>query len=269
MRLRQLSVVRIVLAAAPIVACNIAVITLAGAGPLSTLVRAASSLALYAGYVRLIERRPLDELARTRAVPEFARGLALGAALFSVTIAILCLLGVCTVEAAGDVASTANVLAGAIAAAVIEELLLRAIFFRLVERSLGTWIALALSAALFGVLHAFNVGATVVSTIAIALEAGVLLAAAFALTRRLWLPFGLHAAWNFTEGGIFGASISGGQPRGLLTSQLSGPELLTGGSFGPEASVVAVVVCLAAGITLLALAHRRGQFLPPRWRRPA
>jgi membrane protease YdiL (CAAX protease family) len=67
----------------------------------------------------------------------------------------------------------------------------------------------ALAAAIFGLVHALNPGATVVSTAAIAIEGGLLLAAAYALIRNLWLPIGLHFGWNFTEGGIFGASVSG------------------------------------------------------------
>ncbi len=96
---------------------------------------------------------------------------------------------------------------------------MRGVLFRIVEESLGSWIALALSAALFGALHAFNPGATLTSSIAIALEAGVLLAAVFMVTRRLWMVIGLHTAWNFTEGGVFGASVSGGDAHGMLASQ--------------------------------------------------
>ena len=56
------------------------------------------------------------------------------------------------------------------------------------------------------------------------------------LTRRLWLPIGLHAAWNFTEGGLFGASVSGTAPHGLLSSRFGGAPLLSGGEFGPVPS---------------------------------
>jgi len=263
----QLSVVRIVVAAGPIVALIIAVMALGGLGPLAVPVQVAGTLALYVGYVRLVERRRLDELAGARAAPELVRGLVLGASLFSATIGVMCVVGVGTVEGAGDWDGAARALVGAVAAAITEEILLRAIFFRIVERSLGTWSALAMSAALFGLVHVFNPGASVTSTLAIALEAGILLAAALVVTRRLWLPFGLHAAWNFTEGGVFGASVSGTRPHGLLASRFDGPTLLTGGAFGPEASIIAVVICFAAGAALLIVAHRRGQFVPPRWRR--
>src|SRR6185437_145917 len=150
-------------------------------------------------------------------------------------------------------------LAGSMLAAVGEELAFRGGAFRVLEDSLGTMGALAGSAALFGLLHAVNPGATVVSSAAIALEAGVLLGAAYALTRNLWLPIGIHLGWNFTEGGIFGVSISGGAAaKGLFSVSLVGHTLLTGGQFGPEASIVAIVVCLALAAVLLVLAVQRG-----------
>jgi len=79
-----------------------------------------------------------------------------------------------------------------------------------------------------------------------------LLGAAYALTGRLWLPIGLHLGWNFAEGSIFGMAVSGGSQKGsLITGELHGSNLLTGGVFGPEASIVAVVVCLTAAIVIL------------------
>jgi hypothetical protein len=138
----------------------------------------------------------------------------------------------------------------------------RGALFRIVEEGFGTTSALITSAVVFGLLHALNPGATVISTTAIALEAGVLLGAAYALTRNLWFPIGLHFGWNFTEGGIFGVSVSGGPTgKGILSVALAGRPLLTGGNFGPEASVIAIAVCLAAGIALLLLTVRRGGWM--------
>lgn len=103
------------------------------------------------------------------------------------------------------------------------------------------------------------------------LEAGVLLGAAYALTGRLWLPIGLHIAWNFTEGSIFGMSVSGNTTAGfgdagLLRGTLSGPRILTGGAFGPEASVVAVLVCFLVAVYLLYRTVKLGRIEPPAWR---
>jgi hypothetical protein len=118
---------------------------------------------------------------------------------------------------------------------------------------------------LFGLLHAANPGATPVSTVAIALEAGALLGVAYSASGSLWLPIGLHSGWNFTEGGVFGTAVSGGQSHGLIESVLSGPTLVTGGTFGPEASVIAVAVCLAATAVAGVWTVRHGRWRP--WRR--
>lgn len=225
------------------------------------------TLLTYAGFVRLIERRRVAELDFAKAAPEFGAGLVAGAFLFSITMLVLFALGFVDITRAGGWQALGYPLLDALIAAVTEEVLMRGVLFRIVEASLGSWIALVFSAALFGALHGFNPGATLTSSIAIALEAGVLLAAVFMYTRRLWMVIGLHTAWNFTEGGVFGASVSGGNANGMLSSSFHGPDVLTGGAFGPEASIVAVVVCLAAGVVFLWLARRRGHFMRPFWAR--
>jgi membrane protease YdiL (CAAX protease family) len=135
------------------------------------------------------------------------------------------------------------------------------------EESLGTWLALLISALIFGLMHIANPNATLWSALAIAIEAGIMLAAAYTLTRRLWLPIGIHFAWNFVQGGIFGVAVSGNGVRGLLQSTLSGPALLSGGEFGAEASIFAVIVCLAAGVYLIQAAWKKGNILKPFWTR--
>ncbi len=256
-------VVRLVLAVAPIAGFLVA----ANALDLPMLVAGGVVPLLYVAYVRVVERRPVTELATAGAAGELLRGFVIGAALFAVTMAILYLAGVAAITRGDGWQALAAGLGAAVAAALIEETLMRAIFFRIVEESLGSVIALVASAALFGFLHAFNPDATLVSTVAIALEAGVILAAAYLYTRRLWMAIGLHAAWNFTEGGVFGANVSGRGGHGLFASYFAGRPILSGGAFGPEASVVAVVVCLIAGVTLLVQSRRRGHFRPPFWAR--
>jgi membrane protease YdiL (CAAX protease family) len=277
-RIIMFPIVRIVLALAPILLFvtfatkGVRALHLEKRGVANALVPALLSLvvlALYAAYVRIIERRPVDELGARAAVAETARGFIVGAALFAVTMGILVVVGVATVGRGDGWRACVVGLLSSIGAACLEETLMRAIFFRIVEESLGTFIAVALSAALFGLLHAANPGATGVSAMAIAVEAGVLLAAAYVLTRRLWMAIGLHAAWNFTEGGVFGASVSGTTPYGLLHSRFSGPTLLSGGAFGPEASLVAVVVCLSAGVAIAVAASRRRRVIAPFWTRRA
>ena len=222
-------------------------------------------LGAYWAYVRIVEKRAVTELSGRHAARELGLGLVLGALLFSATIGVLAAVGVYrTTGNNGWLIMLASV-PGFILTGVLEEVLFRGIVFRILDQWLGSWLALAISAVIFGFLHLLNPGATVLNAAAISIEGGVLLAAAFMLTGRLWLCIGLHIAWNFTQGGIFSVAVSGGASKGLLQSGMVGPDWLTGGKFGAEASVVALLVCAAAGIVCVALAIKKGNVVPPFW----
>lgn len=193
----------------------------------------------------------LTRIELMRHAPERGRdwivlGAAVGTALFAAVFGVLYALGVAHWRGLSAHADVFPQLAAALIAAVGEELTFRGGVFRVLADGFGTTVALIVSAGIFGLLHALNPGATVLSSVAIMLEAGVLLGAAYAYSGNLWLPIGIHLGWNFTEGGLFGVSVS-----------LAGPPLLTGGPFGPEASLVAVAICLLAGLTFIVLALRR------------
>lgn len=207
-------------------------------------------------------------LARRGAPRYFAAGAGLGAALFSIVVVEMALGGfyrVVAIHVTRELAVAALLL---LPGAAAEELLFRGVIFRLVEEWAGTWIALGVSAAIFGFAHAANPGATWLSTLAIALEAGVLLGGAFVVTRNLWFPIGLHFAWNFCEGPVFGTQVSG---HAFLTDALGarvwGPTVLTGGAFGPEAGLFAIVTCLVAAVAFLAYATRHSLMVSPAWKR--
>jgi hypothetical protein len=95
-------------------------------------------------------------------------------------------------------------------------------------------------------------------------EGGVLLSAAYVLTRRLWLPIGIHFGWDFSQDALFGV---GNGAKGLVEGDLSGPALLSGGSAGVEGSVVALLLCAGVGAYLLVRAGRQGGLLAPSWKR--
>jgi membrane protease YdiL (CAAX protease family) len=150
---------------------------------------------------------------------------------------------------------------------VVEELLFRGILFRVIEQRIGTWASLALTGLLFGAAHLFNANATLWTASAIAIEAGFMLAAAYAATRNLWVPIGVHFGWNYAQGGIFSTSVSGQDaPQGLLDGVTSGPYLLSGGEFGPEASAYSVLAGVLVTAVFLWLARRRGNLVPLRRR---
>lgn len=209
-----------------------------------------------------IERRPAVELAPANAKRMIVLGFAGGLLLSAATIGILALFGGYRITGWGSLSGALTVIGMMCAIAVAEEVLFRGVIFGLVQKRAGTWLALAVSAVLFGLAHLVNPGATVWGAVAIAIEAGLMLGAAYVATGSLWLPIGLHLGWNIATVAVFGTVTSGSASRGaIVTATTSGPDWLTGGSFGPEASVIAVVVCSAASAILLAIARRRGRFV--------
>jgi len=229
------------------------------------LLLAAVVLIAYSAYVRVMEKRAVTELSGARAGRELGLGVVLGALLFSLTIGLLAAIGVYRITGNNGWQAMLAILPASILSGVLEETLIRGIVFRILEQWLGSWVALGISAVIFGALHLLNPGATLLNAAAISIEAGVLLAAAYMLTRRLWLCIGTHIAWNFTQGGVFSVAVSGGESKGLLQSRMIGPDWLTGGAFGAEASVVALAVCVAAGMVLVALAIKKGNVVAPFW----
>ena len=223
-------------------------------------------IAVYKLAICKLGETPRDDLRGEHALRNLGLGLGGGALLFSLVTAVAALVGVYDIVGWGSTRSIlyALVMFGIIPG-VIEEVLFRGILFRHLEDFGGSWFALALTSALFGVAHIFNPNATFFSSFAIAVEAGVLLGGAYMLTRSLWAPIGLHAAWNFTQGQIFDVPVSGIDGTGLVEAKLSGPELLSGGTFGLEASVIALVIATGAGIWLVVRAVRAGHVLRPWW----
>ncbi|BCB78061.1 type II CAAX endopeptidase family protein [Phytohabitans flavus] len=225
------------------------------------------ALLTYAWVVRRTERRAPTEVARGGAGAAIGRGVLIGVAMCTGVIVSIALLGGYHVDGAGSLAGVMALLGFMAAAAVTEELLFRGVLFRIIEERTGTWIALVLTGVLFGLSHLFNPHASLWGAIAIAVEAGFMLGAAYAATGTLWVPIGLHFGWNFALGGIFGAEVSGsGTSEGLLDATFSGPTVLSGGDFGPEASLYTVAAGVLLTIVFMWLARRRGHVMPRRRR---
>ena len=229
---------------------------------------ALAGLAVYWAFVRVVEQRPVRELSISGAGRELGVGMLVGAGLCTLCFAMLMLLGVYRIDGVNPLPVMLPALAMAISSGVLEELMWRGGLFRILEEWLGSWIALVVSALVFGLSHYGNEPGALWGSLAITIEAGLLLAAAYMVTRRLWIGIGLHIAWNLAQSGVFSGIVSGSfnQP-GLLRSTVEGPAYLTGGNFGLEASIVAVLVCTAAGIAMLVMAVRRGNVVPAFWSR--
>jgi membrane protease YdiL (CAAX protease family) len=230
------------------------------------LVVALAAVAAYWLFCRYVERAPMRDFAREGWAKELLGAFAGGVLIFASVVGVAAALGVYRIEGWGNPATFWAALALlALIPGVTEEILFRGILFRFIEKTAGSWIALGVTSALFGIAHIFNPNASFVAAFAIAVEAGLLLGAVYMLTRRLWAAIGVHAAWNFTQGWIFGLPVSGGHANGLVRGRLEGPELLSGGAFGLEAGMIAVVIATAAGVAVLVVAINRGRLVPPMW----
>lgn len=222
-------------------------------------------LGAYALLVKVGEDRNPSELAPRNAPAGLLAGFAIGLAMFSTVMAIMFGFDLYRLDYHG-VASAWHSAGLAIESGVLEEVLVRGVVLRLMWRAFGPWAAFIISAILFGAGHVGNPGATWFSTTCIAIEAGVMLGAFYALTGRLWASIGVHAGWNFTQGYLFGAAVSGsdfGEAIATSTAQAQFPRWLTGGAFGPEASLPAFSVCFGVGASVLWLAWVNGRFAKP------
>ncbi|MEO8460521.1 MAG: CPBP family intramembrane glutamic endopeptidase [Dokdonella sp.] len=218
-------------------------------------------LAAYWLYVRVVERRAALEISRKGAIAELATGALVGVGLVVCVVGLVNVLGSYRVVGANPwTMSILRPLAMMTFVGVLEEVISRGIIFRITEASLGSWAGLGISSALFGLAHLPGDGASGLA-IAVTVVAGVMFAASYMVTRRLWLAIGIHVSWNYTLGSIFSVAVSGRDAQGLLIGQTSGPELLTGGAYGFEASVVALIVLGAVAAFFLRVAFVRGHFL--------
>ena len=237
--------------------------SLVSVGGVVAVVGAAVAVVVYWAVMRHVARRDVPEIAKSGAVTQTLSGVAIGFGL--ITVSMLTLLTEFSFDErpGNGLSIVASMAAVQVGAAVTEELLFRGLALQALEKLCGSWAALAITAALFGGLHAANPGATLWSSTAIAIEAGVLLGAAFLWKRNIWFVVGLHFAWN-TALGLIGIPVSGHASEGLMTTTPTGPDLVTGGEFGLEASIVPVIISALLAIPMLVAAHRRGNLVPMR-----
>jgi uncharacterized protein len=221
---------------------------------------------IYTTLYKFYEKRKIAELSTNRLTKNILSGILLGAILQTLTIFVIYLCKGFSVIATNNIIDVLPSLATAFTVAIIEEILFRGIIFRITEEKLGSYIALTISAFLFGALHLINHNSTLASASAVAIEAGLLLGAAYIYSKNLLFPIAIHFAWNFMQSGIYGAVTSGNElSTSLLVTKITGVKLITGGEFGPESSIQAIVFCLMATTALMILNHRQNKIIKPFW----
>ena len=232
---------------------------------MQTLLVCAFSLLAYWLFRALIEGESLTDLSLRHLLPQTLAGVLLGSGFITLIMVIMALSGAYTVTGWNGMAVSLPIFLMALQAGVMEEILSRGILFRIIEEGVGTWVSVILSALIFGFLHGWNDNASLFSSLSIALTAGIILALLYVVTRQLWIPIGMHFAWNFTLGGVYGAPVSGMKSKGMLTSTLEGSEWLTGGAFGPEASLITIGVFMVFGILLTIWIVKKHLYYVPGW----
>lgn len=230
---------------------------------------AVAALACALGYwihAHRVERREVTELGGAGALSETACGAGLGVLLGLLTLAPLWGLGYYRIEGVGDGAPLLDQAPEMLLVAVFEELLIRGVIFRIAEQAWGSRRALAISTVIFVAAHL--PGAISWMGMLVTAAASLAFTAAYQLSRRLWLPIGMHFAWNYLFSAVFSVPVSGHPAKGWLQGSMRGPEWLSGGAYGIEATATALLVWSVAAALLLRRAHLRGKFMP-RLQRPA
>lgn len=234
--------------------------------PVVTVTTIAALIGLQKLVLRRLGDRKHDDLPFAEAPRYLAAGAVGAGALFSLVVGIAAMLGAYVIDGWGGMKSWVFILFWVgFNAGFVEELIFRGIMFRWIEEFGGSWAALFITSALFGLGHMANANATWMSGLTIAATAGTLLGGAYMLTRSLWLPVGIHFGWNVTQGLVWDVPVSGYDGDGLVDARLVGDPLISGGAFGLEASVIALVVAGGAGVWMVWRAAKAGEVMAPWW----
>lgn len=219
----------------------------------------AAILALYAFSVRVFKKECPRDLPLKTAHMETAKGLALGVGYFAVIAGIMAIFGV--YSASLTAVDWRNIVLSFVFYFLVasgEEVIFRGFIFRMIDERFNTCAALVISALLFGFIHLVSPNSSIWSSVAISIEAGLLLGAAYKYSGTLWFPIGIHWAWNFTQGNVFGFSVSGNpEDASILRPIIEGHDLITGGLFGAEASIISVLLGLILSVVFIWQIYRK------------
>ena len=220
---------------------------------------------VYVWYVRTVEKRIPIELSLADLPRFLSKGILIGVAYVACVIGIMWALDLYSVTGKNTWTVMLPVFAFALTTRYVEEIIARGIIFRIAEERLGSWLTAGLLTILFALLHLSQTGSTLIGALAVGAAAGFFMSTAHIMTRRLWTTIGIHATWYFSQVGIFGHPVAGHDSVGLLKGSFTGPELLSGGMFGAEFSVIAGIIGLCIAALFLLKAKKKGNIIVPIW----
>ena len=230
-------------------------------------VRLLSVYFAYMFFVRTFEKRKAEEISiNISTIKELFNGGLIGLVMISIVLTLMGLTGNFTINSVDYSATLFKSFLYHSFFAFLQDIVYFAIIFRIIEKSLGSWIAIIIASLIFGFKHLLFPGYTLWSVIAQTIEAGILFSALFILSRRIWLIFGFHFVWNYIQYGL----IQGFDTEGLtpfFNTDFSGSNLVTGKPVGLEASLVTFIIGTFLGIYYLRKAKKNRNFVLPYWER--
>jgi membrane protease YdiL (CAAX protease family) len=234
-----------------------------GIGPLwvTQLMHFALTVIVVWGMRRLVDRRSFVSLGLTLRGygSHLAQGMAWGVGLIVFGFVVLLATGALAIDPEHETIGALvflSYLGILIVVSVNEELLIRGYVLDNLMASMNRWVALFVSALLFTLHHVFNANISALTLLNLAL-AGMVLGVYYIHRRNLWFGIGMHLTWNLFQGPVLGFEVSGLQTPSMIGQTLSGSDLLTGGDFGLEGSILTTCFLVVA-IVVIHLLFRNG-----------
>ncbi|WNS41436.1 CPBP family intramembrane glutamic endopeptidase [Paenibacillus sp. MMS20-IR301] len=218
------------------------------------------SFAVVCFTVKVIHKRPLSDIGLSRPDgKQFAAGFAGGALLLTSIVLVLWGMGNASFHSEWLRPSfggldAADIVVTVLLAGICEEVLFRGYLQHLLSSRIGVPAAVGITSILFSLAHAANPGYSWISALNIMIIA-LIFSQVTLRTGKLYAAIALHLSWNLFQGYIYGVAVSGNTPRGLYSVSLSGNELLTGGEFGLEGSLVTTLILIILSAALLLIAR--------------
>ena len=197
-------------------------------------------------FIRFVDRKPLKSigLSLNGYKKDLYLGLGLGAGLITLGFLILFILGYLSVDGFSfPLGSIILYLILFVVVSLHEEIMMRGYILNNLMQSMNRYVALSLSSLVFMTIHLLNPNVSFLSVVNLFL-AGIVLGIYYIHKSNLWLPIGMHLTWNFFQGPVFGFEVSGIETKSIIGQSIRGNELITGGSFGFEGSILATILIL-------------------------